>query len=272
MFELRYEPLSKTSENFGQIALVPWDTETFGFGVADFKSDAYGIGSQDAFSIRKNLEMWAREKEVEIVGTTVPSCERSKLNFLRSLGFNYVDTTLDVHYRNIGEMEFAYTKATLFPAELEDLETVLRICAKAFKNGRYHADPRIPRKLANRRYQDWARRTFASENPQVLLVAALGEQICAFSIVDVDGKLGRILLNAVEPQLQGQRIGIGLISATIRYLREKAADTVTSRISAANMAALNTHCSLGARFYDPSIILHWHSPWATHLEEPIGKD
>lgn len=265
MFEQHYELMCKDSPNSGRIALVPWDIETFGFGVADYEVDDPNADPHDSSWFREHLEVWAKAHEVELVGTTVPASDTSKLYFFQSLGFRYIDTALAVRYEHVQDAKYPSTKVTVRPAEKDELEPVIQICGEAFQNGRYHADERIPRHLANKRYQEWASRTFAAENPQILLVAKIKGQVCAFSIIQFDSKQGYLHLNAVAPRWQGQKIGIGLLSSTMRYFQKKGVDLVLSKISAANTRAMNLHAFLGARFYNPQILLHWHAPWATHL-------
>lgn len=265
MFEQHYELMCKDSPNSGRIALVPWDIETFGFGVADYEVDDPNADPHDSSWFREHLEVWAKAHEVELVGTTIPASDTSKLYFFQSLGFRYIDTALAVRYEHVQDAKYPSTKVTVRPAEKDELEPVIQICGEAFQNGRYHADERIPRHLANKRYQEWASRTFAAENPQILLVAKIKGQVCAFSIIQFDSKQGCLHLNAVAPRWQGQKIGIGLLSSTMRYFQKKGVDLVLSKISAANTRAMNLHAFLGARFYNPQILLHWHAPWATHL-------
>jgi len=265
MFELRYELMCKDSPTSGRIALVPWDIETFGFGVADYEIDEPKAEPHSFPWFREQLEVWAKAHEVELVGTTVPASDSSKLHFFQSLGFRYIDTTLAVRYEHVRSAKYPLMKITVRPAEKEELEEVIQICGQAFQNGRYHADRRVPRHLANKRYQEWSSRTFATENPQLLLVAKIEGQVCAFSVVQFDSEQGYLHLNAVAPQWQGQKVGIGLLSSTMRYFQKKGVDLVRSKISAANTRAMNLHAFLGARFYNPTVLLHWHAPWATHL-------
>ena len=267
MFEKCYEPLCKDLCNSGQIALLPWDTETFGFGVADYEFDDTKLNTQQLTQLGQCFEAWAKAHLVELIGTTVSAMNSSALYFLQSLGFRYIDTILMLRYEDVQNATWQPAKKVMLTeANQNDLPAVIQICGKAFENGRYHADPRFPRHLANQRYQDWARRSFDSENPQTILAARINDAVCAFSIVRIDGKEGCIELNAVSPQWQGKKVGLSLIASTMRYFQHKGVSLVLSKISAANMAAMNLHAFFGARFYDPRILLHWHAPWASHLE------
>jgi len=270
MFEQHYEPVCRDSPRWGRIAPIPWDIETFGFGVADYEIDDSNASLQYSPRIKEYIKSWAKAHQIELVGARVPAPNIRKLYFFQSLGFNYIDTTLLLRYDRVQSATYRPLKIALTPATEDELEPVVQICGKAFQNGRYHADARIPRHLANRRYQDWARRTFEPENPQILLVARTNGDVCAFSIVQVNGERGHLHLNAVAPQWQGKQVGVGLIASTLRYFQQQGVSYVVAKISAANTPAMNLHSFFGARFYDPQILLHWHAPWATHLV-PVEK-
>ncbi len=267
MFEQCYEPICKESPNLGRITLLPWDIETFGFGVADYQIDDFDSGSQVSSRISEHLQGWAGSHNVELVGTRVPASDIRRIYFFQSLGFHYIDMTLLLRYEKVRSAAYPPAELMVETAAADDMEQVMQICGVAFQNGRYHADARFPRDLANRRYQEWVRRTSLPESRQVLLVVKTGGEVRAFSVVQIDGEQGCLHLYAVAPQWQGKRIGVGLIASTLRYFQQRSVSVVTLKISASNMPAVNLHVSLGARFYDPQILLHWHAPWSTHLKK-----
>ena len=265
MFEQHFELVSKGNPASGKIALIPWDIETFGFPVADFQIDYTPRIERQSGQIRRHLETWAKSHKIELIGAAVSAEDISKLSFIQSLGFCYIDTTLSVHYLHVQNSEYPQSEIEVFPAVKEQLQTVVEISGRSFKFGRYHCDSLFPKQLADKRYQDWVRRTFDGNNPQRLMVAEMDGRVCAFSVIQIDGPEGHLLLNAVDPDWQGKKIGLGLVASTLRYFQGQGADSVHSKVSVSNARALNLHSKLGARFVNPQILLHWHAPWAQHL-------
>ena len=139
MFEQKFEPLCEKPTNLGQVALVPWDIETFGFGVADYRCDMVDISTKNCLLITEYLQTWAKKHKVELVGTTIPAFDKGKLYFLQSVGFKYINTSLTVCYDHIENIKCQTEKVMLIPGKKSDLEQVLEICGQAFKNGRYQA-------------------------------------------------------------------------------------------------------------------------------------
>jgi len=261
MFEKHHEPLAYDAPERGRIALLPWDIETFGFGVADYEIDRSERDRLESSSIQASLEAWARAHDVELVGTQVPASDIAGVHFFGRIGFRTIETTLVVRFDNIQKARRdAPREVVLAPAGEQDLEAILRMAGGTFQQGRYHADVRVPRNLADRRYQDWVRRTGLARNPQILLAARTDAEVCGFSIVEIDGRQGYLHLYAVDPSRKGAGIGLSMIVELLRYFHERGAGTVRSKISAANVASMNTLAFLGGRFLDPRVMMHWHAP------------
>lgn len=264
-FEQHFEQVSKENPDFGQIALIPWDIETFGFAVADYKFDfSQNLLSKSA-RIAETIQLWAKNNNIELVGTTADAADYSKISFIQSLGFRYIDITVLAHYLNIQKISYPATKIELIPAREENLNEVVKISGEVFEYGRYHSDKSFPRQLADKRYQDWVKRSFRKENNQELLVAQKDNQICAFAVIEIKDKEGRLHLNAVARNWQGKGIGLDSIVSMLRYFKKSGVDSVTTKISASNIRVMNLHSKLDANFDNPQVLFHWHAPGTKYL-------
>lgn len=264
-FEQNFELVSEDNPDFGQIALIPWDIETFGFGVADYKFDY----SQNCLSygkqISEQIQKWAKDNNVELVGTTADAADYSKISFIQSLGFRYIDTTISLRYKNVQKLEFPSPDFEVLPADELTLEGIVEICSSSFSSGRYYADIRFPKHLSDKRYQDWVRRSFSQESTQELFVTKVNDEVCGFMILEAKGKEGWLHLAAVLPKWQGKHMGLAVYSASMIYLQKKGVDLVHAKVSASNVPVFNLHTRLGARVFVSDILFHWHAPWAEHL-------
>ncbi len=253
-FDLNFAPLCADRPAFGRVALVPWDSETFGFGIADLDIDIAQTPPA-AGDLARTLETWTHEHDVRLVGASVPTTALSYIDTLQNAGFHYLDTTLRITYSGIQSAALPHSEMTLRPFITSDVPAVLAIAGSAFGHGRYHADPKISNERANQRYQDWVNRVVASGGTQELHVLVVGDQVCAFSVIQIAGPVGHLHLVGVLP---GSR-GLQLTLATLRLFQTRGAGIVHSKISATNIAALNSHAQLGAQFHTPAALLHWHS-------------
>ena len=271
MIEIDYQDLCPDFPNGGRIGIIPWDTETFGFPVADYLPGEHGCDSSLSHAdLRKSLEAWAEPRAVELVAATVPAKDIRTLCHLQEAGFRYNDATIRILYPHVQKVKLRPKKFSVEYAEPRDHDQVMAIAETAFASGRYHADPRFPRELANRRYRDWLRRALAGENFQRVLVARDKEgRVKGISIAMEKGERGDPILLAVAPELIGTTFGIRLGVATYHYFQEQGVQIGYSKISISNTGAHNLHSYLGAHFIDPEIILHWHAPRAPHLLDPV---
>jgi len=264
-FEQQFELVSKDNPTFGQIALIPWDIETFGFGVADYKFDYSQNLTSHNRVISEKIELWAKQNNIELIGTTAEANDYSKIAFIQSLGFMYIDTTILVNYPNVQQSQYPKSNLVITPAIAEQLDEIVQISGDVFETGRYHSDYSFPKKLADKRYQDWVKRAFHKENQQELFVLQKDNQICAFLVIEIKEKEGRLHLNAVSCDFQGKGIGLESIASMLFYFKNKGVEKATTKISVSNTRALNLHSKLGAQFENPQILFHWHAPWAKHL-------
>jgi ribosomal protein S18 acetylase RimI-like enzyme len=265
VFEKSFELISKENPAWGQAAILPWDMETFGFPVADFQIDYSPRICKQREEIIKLLKNWAEARKVELIGATVPAGDISRISFIQSLGFSYIETTLSVYYLNVKSNKYPASCLEVVIAGHEHIEAVVDIAGKAFVTGRYHSDKSFPRHLADKRYRDWVQRAFKNVNNQIVLAGLKDNQVCAFSVIEIKGGEGYLHLNAVDPARQGQKIGLGLVASTLQYFQNQGVDCVRSKISVTNVRALNLHSRLGAGFDNPQVLLHLHLPSARNL-------
>jgi ribosomal protein S18 acetylase RimI-like enzyme len=255
-FHQEFEPLSAARPEFGRVALVPWDSETFGIRIADLE---IGTDSEcpSALDLSRALRDWSRGHGVQLIGASVPTAAVAHIDALQAAGFRYLDTTLRVTYQDLQSTALPASLVELRPGRASDVHRVLAIAGCAFTHGRYHADRHLDSERANQRYRDWVTRAVSSAGRQELYVAAFDDDVRAFSVIEMSGTTGHLHLIGVAPQWQRPPLGATL--ATLRLFQSRGAVVVHSKISAANIVALNVHAHLGARFHSPAALLHWHT-------------
>ena len=253
-FHQEFERLDAARPEFGRVALVPWDSETFGMGIADLEIDING-DCPSRVDFCRALDAWTRSRDVRLVGTSVLTSALAHIDALQGAGFRYLDTTLRLTYPQFQGATLASSMVELRPGCASDVPAVLSIAGSAFAHGRYHADPNVDPHRANQRYRDWVNRVVSSGGPQELYVLVFEDDVRAFSIIEMKGTTGHLHLLGVSPGWRGLQITL----ATLRLFQSRGATVVHSKISAANTAALNAHARFAAQFHSPSALLHWHA-------------
>ena len=99
-FHQAFEPLDASRPELLGTAAVPWDSETFGIGIADLDIDINGDCPSTApfFPWRRSTAAEIPSHDVRLVGTSVPTSALAHIDALQAAGFRYLDTTLRVTY------------------------------------------------------------------------------------------------------------------------------------------------------------------------------
>ena len=154
----------------------------------------------------------------------------------------------------------------------EDSERLLSIAGSAFDTGRYHADARLPRLLADARYRFWLANalTRPGAGTRVFAIGEPGRPI-GFFHVEVNGDAADLRLGAVDARANPGVAGYALYSGVLFALAAAGVRRVEARCAATNTAVVNLYAALGFRFSSPEIVMHWHSPAATRLLRTAGS-
>lgn len=269
VFEIRYEDVDPDSPQAGQAGVVPWDSETFGFNVANYRlTDGEGLQISGR-QLESKIASWASANRVEMIATSSPADQPVLIHLLQCSGFVYNDTTISIRYGRLNCLKLPSSRIEMQPADPEDEKAVRAIAEQMFKHGRYHADARFPRHLADRRYGDWISRAMGPDSrQQVILVKRPDGEVRGFSVIEIREKQGYFHLLASAASEQGSTFGVGLAASTLRYFRDHGVEAVNSKISAHHLRIVNLHAYLGCRFMETDIEMHWHAPDAPHLVAP----
>lgn len=265
MFQFKFRPCSASAPGWGDVAVIPWDTEIFGFPVGVYRpADARALAA-DLAAFRRTLEAWARQQRVQLISASVPAAPGELAALLLEAGFVPVETSVHAVLNGVQRAQFLPALLPVRPAEPGDRSDIERISETAFDFGRYHADPRFPRRLADRRYQRWVVNALASGGNDLFYVAGLPGRILGFMHVVVDGTSADLRLAAVDRAVQGGNVGYSLYAGTLEALRRAGVRRAEGKLSPTNVGVLNVFAALGFRFSRPETAFHWHAPEAPDL-------
>jgi hypothetical protein len=264
-FEATYLPLDERHLDLGQVAVLDWDAEIFGFRVAEYRPGTLAALISRADQLANEFEQWASRERVELISCRIPSEPAALGALLESMGFRFIEFQLRATLPRLRVEELLPPRITVRCARAADRDGVARIAGSAFMLGRYHADPLFPRAHADRRYRVWVERALAEPTPGTL-VEVIGSEGAPLGFLHAEIERGTadIRLAAVDGSAAGIA-GPELFRGALRELASRGASQATARISAGNTAVLNIYASLGFRFHEPELVFHWHAPTATHL-------
>ena len=272
-FEAPYGNLSEAHPEWGTIAILPWDTELFGFAVADYRLDSYPTTTLEEQRWRGAMLDYASKHAVELIMCSVPNEKRPAFALLSAAGFVFFDYTLAVSLSGLQVRKIPAPPIPVRDAQPGDQPEVERIAEQAFRYGRYHADPYIPGDLANRRYRDWVRNAFASadQNNRIFVTGSV-DTVHGFMHVRLDGHTAHITIMAVDEPFQRGATAFSLAAGSLRRLRAAGIREIASKISAANLGIMNMTASFGCRYADPQAVFYWHASQTGQLNMPGALD
>ena len=238
---------------------VPWDSEVFTIPVASITK----ISLKDKILAQKDFDlfkMWVLENSFKIVSCRLPHQEVGASIFLETNSFRFIEMVLHPIIADLRTYEVGETQMEVQKISESELPEIVSMAEKSFGHERYHVDPRIDTQLANVRYGNWIRNSFYSTNQEILKVQ-IGSKICGFFVIEESSSKGVYWhLNAVNPQLKGQKLGYNIWSAMIKYHKLSGMHSIRTTIAARNTAVLNLYSKLNFRFDEPEMTFHWVKP------------
>ena len=236
-------------------AEAPWDTAVFGHPVVQVSRIEARTGASAA-----DLAPFVAACEVGGVGLASCRLPHDRLResmLLEEVGFRFIEMVFQPEF---GDLQSAGPRdaqgLVVERARPEDLEEIVEVAGGAFRNERFHVDPRLPSRLGDLRYQNWVRSSL--EHPSQRLHAVReGAELVAFFVTEqlADGTC-YWHLNAVAPNRQGRGYGLRAWRAMMNQARLEGATRVRTSIVARNHRVLNLYARLGFSFPAPSMTFH----------------
>lgn len=138
----------------------------------------------------------------------------------------------------------------------EDERSVRRIAASAFTQSRFHADPNVPKDVADRIKADWAANFFAGKRGTHMVVADGADGMAGFLLLILRGEDLVIDLVAVEAQSQGCGLGRKMLDFAAQHIRGPRRMIVGTQLH--NLQSLAYYTGYGFRIARSSYTLHRH--------------
>jgi hypothetical protein len=90
-YELHFEDISGGQPLFGSAAVVPWDTEIFGFPVAYYRIGAASLDPSARSALQERFLAWAQRNKISVCACAIPAANSSWKLYLPEFSFRFVD-------------------------------------------------------------------------------------------------------------------------------------------------------------------------------------
>lgn len=235
---------------------LPWDSAIFGCPVLQ-------IGKIEVLGANPDTQFEEFERTRDEMGCNFSSCRLGASQLRESMlleahGFRFIEMVYAPELMLETSSEPASdTGLQVSIATERDVSSAAEIAAVAFLNERFQVDHRIPPGYGALRYRNWVLSVSGHPQQRLFVVRDGGNIVAFFVTEDLPDGTCYWHLNAVSPELQGQRYGLRSWRAMIENARNSGAGKVRSSIVARNFRVLNLYARLGFRFSAPSMTFHW---------------
>lgn len=240
-------------------SIVPWDSATFGFHVAQIENLQVSWEANETPSLA-TLHTWAAQHDVHHISCRLPGENVREAGLLEDHGFRFIEMVIQPYLPDLRTLVIPRSRVSVEESLPDDLETIVRIAESAFGHERYHIDRHVPEALANRRYGNWVRSALASHGPQNVLKLMLDDQIIGFFIIEMapdDSCYWH--LTALDPLVHGRGLGMASWHAVLSHLQRIGCEGVATTVAVRNVRVINLYAKLGFRFRAPAMTFHWWS-------------
>lgn len=237
-------------------AEAPWDSAVFGFTVLQ-------IHEMEVRGPQAQGDMATFEADRDLLAAGLVSCRLPCGNLRESMllearGFRFVEMLYQPELGDLQEnVRQDEPSLTIAPATVADMPAIEAIAGNAFRNERFHVDPRLDSARGDYRYRNWVRSAFDHPRQQLYAVRD-GKRLVAFFVTELQAD-GTCYwhLNAVAPEIQGRGYGRRAWMAMLGEAHRIGAVRVRTAIVARNHRVLNLYARLGFRFPSPLMTFHW---------------
>jgi L-amino acid N-acyltransferase YncA len=255
-FELDFRPFPDAGGPLS-VALVPWDSEEFGFPVYELRF------ADDTDPPAAALAEWLSGLDRSAPSLVCTKVDQQAVPLLIALvanGFYPVETVLELEgvVADAGPVAgVAGAIAHLRPATEADLPAMRAIAGSAFWSDRFHLDPNLSDEAADRRYVTWVERALAAGEPIFAYERESdGVVIGFYHIRPVSSETADLMLMALDPGVVGRGLGAGLYRAGLNECARMGCTTARTRVAACNLASLNIFLRLGFTVRGAKTALH----------------
>ncbi len=233
---------------------VPWDSDIFGFPVAQITEMQI---AQPAHADLAPFMDWLEREHIRLASCRLTESRLDESMLLERFGFRFVEMVLHPHLADLQAYPCTHQGLRVELAEVADLTAIEEIAAHAFGYERFHADPRLDRAAADRRYRVWVRNSHVHPTQKLYKICEGADLVAFFVTEDKPDGLCYWHLTAVSPAFHGRGYGKRVWREMLHFHRGEGRTQIGTTIAARNTPVLNLYASLNFRFLPPEMTLHW---------------
>ncbi|MGC9356432.1 MAG: GNAT family N-acetyltransferase, partial [Anaerolineae bacterium] len=230
------------------VRILPWDSDFFGFRVAELERGAL---SEKAWP---PIHAWCREQRVRCVYYRADPVDFESSALALQSGFLLADVRLLFERSLDRGLAEELRETAIRPIRAQEWPIVEDLARSMAFVSRFHRDSHFPQGAAGEMYVIWVRKVGAGRGE--ILVAEVGDRVAGFIACDVEDGVGDIALVGLAPEFRGQGLGGLLVRASLRWFQREGCSTAQVVTQGHNVPAQRIYQRAGFLTKRVSLVYH----------------
>jgi len=230
------------------IRLLEWDSEFFGFPIAQVEAQRVDQATLDA------VEQACRAQEIRCAYLLLESDDLRGAALAQAAGFVLRDVRITLE-RMLSRDDPVYDGAEhgIAPARPDQRAALEALARESFSQGRFATDPNFPPGAAGELYAAFVRRGFESAPRRVVLTDPAAQ---SFLVYDGGGEDPNLEVMAVHADARGRGLANALFSTATSAVAQAGHERVWTVTQGANVVTQRVHQRYGFRTRAVDLWLH----------------
>lgn len=235
-----------------KIVLDQYNSEIFGLKFGNITEYNNTISSSE---IKKVIN----ESNFDFLGIKISPNENLAFHSFQKAGFYVVDclVTYEFDSKTTTLKDYIVSNKMKDIVSKDDVETLSKIASEVFIKDRFHSDPNINKKLADKYYSTWVKNSFNDSKIEHIVAETNGKPI-GFIVYKIDdiNDTATIILNAVDKNFFRKGVYSDMLYIVTTKLIKKV-NKIFIGTQFDNIAAIRTWQKMGYKIIDTKYVLHY---------------
>lgn len=203
------------------------------------------------------LALQAHQQGHVFMYTKVPVSRLDAVSRFEDNGFRVVDMNITFEKPTQPVVDLSGPGEVCF-ARPEHAAGVVAVASRNFVYSRFHLDPQIPRRIADRLKARWVENFFRGQRGSAMVVALLDGVVAGFNLLVFDGQRNALTIDLIATDATHRRKGLARKMIGFAEAHCPGFERVRVGTQIANLPSIQLYESIGFRVASAEYVLHYH--------------
>jgi len=241
------------------IQFLQWDSDFFGHRIARINTTTADM------QLLQQIDDWCEAEQIDCVYFQAEAEDIQTLQIAPRMGYEFQGLQLEVSrplQTLASDADVKINPDVIIRKSIpDDVESICAISRRAYSWTRFYNDAKFDNDRADDLYDTWMRKSVLENYVPHVQVAELNGEVVGYTSLKydkTDQNTGMVDLIAVNPAMQGQRIGQTLILACVELLKQEGKTQFSLSTQGRNMSLVRFYERLG---FKSTHLRFWYHKW-----------